>query len=62
MQVFLHIDGSKNSSRIKIIVKEYHDLSWLNISPFFPTRNSILPFHFAILSKSAHLISMASGL
>jgi hypothetical protein len=29
------------------VLREYHDLSWLNVSPMAPRRSSPMPLHFA---------------
>jgi hypothetical protein len=39
------------SALLCAIVQQYHDLSWLNISPRFPERHSALPIHMALVSR-----------
>ena len=48
------IDSDENSSGlIKDISRQYHQLSWLNISPNNPQRTDILPIHFRLVRRLA---------
>jgi len=44
---------------LRDIVWQYHALSWLNVSPRFPERQSALPLHLAVLSRLQPLWHMS---
>eukprot|EP01114_Cavostelium_apophysatum_P018482 TRINITY_DN5722_c0_g1_i1.p1 TRINITY_DN5722_c0_g1~~TRINITY_DN5722_c0_g1_i1.p1 ORF type:complete len:1451 (+),score=370.80 TRINITY_DN5722_c0_g1_i1:123-4475(+) len=42
---------------LRTITVQFHALSWLSSSPLWPTRESTLPFHFAVAKRLARLLS-----
>lgn len=57
ISLFIEIGSQEPKKTTRNITKEYQALSWLNVSPSFPERNSHLPFHIAVLSRSTSLLS-----